>query len=193
MHTKDHWSNLEKCADLFEKVIFPYLRTKKIEVGYPQKQFSLIIMDTFKDQDNEEIKSLCLENNCKLVIVPHNQTNKFQPLDLTINQKVKKFVSNQFNKWYAERVSRQLTNRKSPADAKFSLKLSDYTPLHAKWMVERYEYLKEQKQSVIKRFGKAGIMEAVKSAQDIYTRCENPFDDRHRKQEINYRLFVFVV
>ena len=73
MHTKDHWSNLEKCADLFEKVIFPYLRTKKIEVGYPQEQFSLIIMDTFKDQDNnEEIKSLCLENNCKLVIVPHN-------------------------------------------------------------------------------------------------------------------------
>ena len=29
-------------------------------------------------------------------------------------------------------------------------------------------------------------MEALKSAQDIYTRCENPFDDRHRKQEIKY-------
>ena len=41
-----------------------------------------------------------------------------------------------------------------------------------------YEYLKQQKESVIKRFEKAGIMEAVKSTQDVYTRRENPFDDK---------------
>ena len=87
-------------------------------------------MDTFKGQDNEEIKSLCLENNCELVIVPH---------DLTNNQKAKKFVSNRFNKWYAERVSRQLTNGKLPGDVKVSLKLSNLKPLHAKWVVEMYE------------------------------------------------------
>ena len=49
-----------------------------------------------------------------------------------------------------------------------------------------YEYHKEQKESVIKGFEKAGIMEAVKSAQDIYTRSENPFDDRRSKYDINY-------
>ena len=49
-----------------------------------------------------------------------------------------------------------------------------------------YEYHKEQKESVIKGFEKAGIMEAVKSAQDIYTRCENPFDNRCSNYEINY-------
>ena len=49
-----------------------------------------------------------------------------------------------------------------------------------------YEYLKEQKESLIKGFEKAGIMEAVESAQDIYIRCENPFDGRRRKWEINY-------
>ena len=102
-------------------------------------------MDTFKGQDNEEIKSLCLENNCELVIVPHDLTNKSQPLDLTINQKAKKFVSNRFNKWYAKRVSRQLTNGKLPGDVKVSLKLSNLKPLHAKWVVEMYEYLKQQK------------------------------------------------
>ena len=48
-------------------------------------------------------------------------------------------------------------------------------------MAEIYEYLKELKESVTKGFEKAGITEAEKSAQDIYTRCENPFDDRHRK------------
>ena len=43
------------------------------------------------------------------------------------------------------------------------------------------ECLKYQKESVIKGFEKAGIMQAVRSAQDIYIRYENPFDDRHRK------------
>ena len=32
-------------------------------------------------------------------------------------------------------------------------------------------------------------MKAVKSAQDIYTRTENPFDDRRRKLEINCCLY----
>ena len=76
-----------------------------------------------------------LGKQLRVVIVPHNLTNKFQPLDLIINQKAKKFISNQFNKWYAERVSRQLTNGKSPGDVKICLELSDLKPLHAKWVV----------------------------------------------------------
>ena len=56
-----------------KKIILQYLRAKKIELGYPQEQFSLIIMDTFKGQDNKEIKSFCLENNWK--IVPQIQIN----------------------------------------------------------------------------------------------------------------------
>ena len=71
-------------------------------------------------------------------------------------------------------------------DVKVSLKLSDLKQLRAKWVVEMYEYLKEQKVSLIKGFEKAGIMEAVESAQDIYIRCENPFDGKRRKWEINY-------
>ena len=141
-YTKNQWSNLEKCVDLFKKIMLPYLRAKKIELGYPQEQISLIIMDTFKGQDNEMTKFFCFENNCELVIVSHNLTNKFPPRDLTINQKVEKFLSNKFNKWYEERVSRQLTHQKSLKDVKVSLKLSNLKPQHAKWMVEMYEYLK---------------------------------------------------
>ena len=134
-------------------------------------------MDTFKAQDNEAIKSLCNKNNCELVIVPHNLTNKFQPPDLTINQKAKKYVSSKFNEWYAERVSKQLMNGMRRF-AKVSLKLSDLKPLHAKWIVEMYGDLKQQKESVVKGFEKAGILEAVKMAQEVYARCENPFDEK---------------
>ena len=51
--TLNHWSNLEKCEDLFKVVIFPYLTAKKKDLDYPKDQRSLIIMDTFKGQDNE--------------------------------------------------------------------------------------------------------------------------------------------
>ena len=87
-------------------------------------------------------------------------------------------MSHCFNTWYAERVSKQLTNGKAPAYVKVSLKLSDLKPLHAKWIVEMYNYLKEQKESIIKGFEKAGIIEAVKMAQEVYARCQNPFDER---------------
>ena len=106
--TPNHWSSYEKYVKLFEKIIFPYLKAKNEELGYPKKQYSLIVMDTFKGQDNAEIKALCLKNDCELVIVLHNLTDKFQPLDISINQKAKKFIYHKFNTWYADRVSEQL-------------------------------------------------------------------------------------
>ena len=59
-------------------------------------------MDIFKGQDKEKNKSLCLDNNCELVIVLHNLTNKFKLLYMAINQSAKKFVSSQLERWYAE-------------------------------------------------------------------------------------------
>ena len=52
----------EKCENLFKVIIFPYLSAKKKELGYPEDQRSLIIMDTFKGQDNDEMKRLCAKN-----------------------------------------------------------------------------------------------------------------------------------
>ena len=90
--TTNHWSNLEKCEDLFNVIIRPYLSPKKKELGYSEEQCSLIITDTFKDQENDEMKRLSTKNNCELVIVPHNLTNKFQLLDTSVNQAAKKFI-----------------------------------------------------------------------------------------------------
>ena len=65
-------------------------------------------------------------------MVPYNLTNKFPSLDIIINQKAKKFVSNQFSKWYIERVSDQVTNSNLPDDVKVPLKLRDLKSLYAK-------------------------------------------------------------
>ena len=180
--TPNHWSNYEKCISLFKKIIFPYLKSKKEELGYPKEQYSLIVMDTFKRQDNADIKKLCLKNDCELVIVPHNSTNKFQPLDISINQKAKESVSHKCNTWYADRASEQLRRGAAPGDVKVSMKLSDLKPLHARWIVETFDYLKQQNEPIVNGFGKAGITETVKSVNKVFSRTENPFT---RKRENN--------
>ena len=119
----------------------------------------------------------------ELVIVPHNLTNKFQPLDISINQKAKKFVSHKFNTWYADRVSEQLRRGVAPGDLKVSMKLSDLKPLHARWIVEMFDYLKQQNESIVNGFDKAGITEAVKSANEVFSRIENPFTQKRENNK----------
>ena len=78
-------------------------------------------MDTFKGQDNDILKKKCAENNCDVAIVPHNLTNKFQPLDLSINKAAKSFIQN--NWLFADQVFTQLQNGKDLTDIKISTKL----------------------------------------------------------------------
>ena len=139
-------------------------------------------MDTFKCQDNEEMKQLYAKNNCELVIVPHNLTNKFQPLDISINQSAKKFISNKVNAWYADRDSKQLSNGVAPGNFKVSLKLSNLKPLHVWWIVEIYNHLKHQNDSIIKGFDAAGISKPITCAKDIFTQEEHPFDEQRQQK-----------
>ena len=140
-------------------------------------------MDTFKGQDNADIKKLCLKNDCELVIVPHNLTNGFHPLDISINQKAKKFVSHKFNTWYVDRVREQLRRGVAPGDVKLLMKLSDLKPLHARWIVEMFDYLKQQNESIVNEFDKAGFTEAVKPANEVFSRIENPFTQKRENNK----------
>ena len=105
-YTKSHWSNQVKVTEHFEKVVFPFLDQIKEHMGYPKEQMSLVIMDTFKGQDNDELRKLCMSNNCEVVIVPHKLTNKFQPLDLSINKATKAFISEKYNTWMTNEISK---------------------------------------------------------------------------------------
>ena len=73
------------------------MSVKKKELGYPEEERSLIIMDTCKNKDSDEMKQLSTKNNCELVIVQHNLTKKFQPLGICTNQAEKNYISNKFN------------------------------------------------------------------------------------------------
>ena len=96
------------------------------------------------------MKRLRAKKNCELVLVPHNLANKFQPLDININQAAKEFISDKFNAWYANRVSKNLPNKVAPGDVKVFLRLNDLKPLHVRWIVETCNNLKHQNDSIIK-------------------------------------------
>ena len=85
------------------------------------------------------------------------------------------------NAWYADRVSKQLSNGVAPGDFKVSLKLSDLKPLHAWWIVEIYNHLKHQNNSIIKGLDAAGISDAIACAKGIFTQAENPFDEQRQQ------------
>ena len=58
--------------------IFPYLDQIKENMAYQKEQMLLEIMDTFKGQDNDDLRELCTKNSREIVIIPRNLTNKFQ-------------------------------------------------------------------------------------------------------------------
>ena len=73
----NRWSNTEKAIRFLKKAVFPNFKNVRQTKGYANEQMSIVIMDTSKGQDNEDVAKLCPENNCVFIIVPHNLTNKF--------------------------------------------------------------------------------------------------------------------
>ena len=77
-------------------------------------------MDTFKCFiAYETLKKLCAGNNCDVVIVPHNLTNKFQPLDLSVNKVAKSIIQNKYNDWFLIRYLRSFKREKIPLVLKY--------------------------------------------------------------------------
>ena len=115
-------------------------RSKK----YLLEEHALIIVDTFKGQDNDTLKKLCAENNCDVVILPHSL--KFRPLDLSVNKAAKAFIQNKYNDWFADQVFTQLKNGKDPTDVKIWSKLLELKSIHATWIFEWYNHVIKEKE-----------------------------------------------
>ena len=80
-------------------------------------------------------------------------------------------------------MKKQLSNGIAPGDVKVLLKLSNLKPLHATSIVDTYNDLRKQSDSITKCFDAAGENEAIKFASDVFTRVENPFEE-HRQQPL---------
>ena len=149
----------------------------KVETGYLKEQVSFVIMDTFKGQDNDRMRKFCAKNSCEIAIVPHNLTNEFQPLDISAKKAAKSFVFDKYNSWLANEVSKQLRAGKEVVNVEVSLKLSVIKSLHAKWIVDLYKTLKDDKEMTINDFKSEEITEAIENVNDMVEKVENPFKE----------------
>ena len=117
---------------------------------------------------------------CQVVIVPHNLTNKFQSLDITLNKPAKSFISNKYNEWFRSRFHSNLRKVYRLQMLKYLLVLSSLSVLsyHAKWILELYNHLCHQNKIILNGFKAASITDAVGSANTVLERIENPFSEQ---------------
>ena len=100
--TENHWSNEEKCLEMVAKILIPYVKRTTQELQLRKNQEWLLISDVFKGHWAESVKESVRRSNGKMVPVPSNMTNEFQPLDLTVNQSCKAYLRKQTNTWFSD-------------------------------------------------------------------------------------------
>ena len=158
-----HFSNTTESLKIIDEVIVPYLTEKKNALHLSQDHPSLLIMDVFRGQMTEEVLEKLKINKIFLVRVPANMTHIFQPLDLTVNGHFKQFMKEKFSAWYTEQISIALENGEKLENINISFKITVLKPLHAKWLVEFYNYITsgEKREIITRGFERAGITHAL--------------------------------
>ena len=98
-HAKNNWSNEDKVIKHLQSIIFLFVKSKRAELDFEEKQKCMLIFDVFKAQCTQRVFDLIDENHCVTVFVPANLTHVFQPLDLAINGVAKSFLKSKFIEW----------------------------------------------------------------------------------------------
>ena len=99
------------------------------------------------------------------VYVPANMTHFFQPLDLTVNRCAKQRMRKEFVTYYSSAVKQQLDSGKQLEDIEVDFRLSVLKPLHAKWIVELFNFFTSTRGKEViargwKKYEIVGLMEA---------------------------------
>ena len=91
---------------------------------------ALVIFDVFKGQCTEEVFKMLEDNHIERVVVPANCTDRFQPLDLSVNKPAKEFLRREFQEWFASQIAIQLEDDDQQLNNKqFDKRLSIMKPL----------------------------------------------------------------
>ena len=172
-HSDNHWSNEDIGMEYLKEIIFPYIKSKCKALKLPENTKMWLIFDVFKEQATSAVNDLQKKNDIIAIYVRNNQTNLFQPLDISVNKSAKCFIAEKYQDWYAKKVLQQLNRGVAAHNVKVDVKLSIMRPLHAQWITEMYHHLKRSKQIEFSGFRKVHITEAVNEADQLTQLCES--------------------
>ena len=134
--------------EMITKILIPYIKRKREELNVPNKPW-LLTCNVFKVQWTEAVKNVVKESNRKMVSVPNNWTNYFQPLDLTVNRSSKDVLRKEAQSLYSQEIVKQMEARKRSDQIKVDVRVSVVKPLDAKWIVKYYDYARTKPQLII--------------------------------------------
>lgn len=106
-----HFSNTQVSMKLLDEIIIPYVEKKKNMFNLGEKLPVLLLIDVFSGQMTQPVIDKMAENYIKLVKVPANITQIFQPLDFRENGSAEEFMKSHFTKWYSRCIVQELDNR----------------------------------------------------------------------------------
>ena len=137
-YNETHYSNEKETCKFIEEILQSYNKKVVERENLAADQKSFVIMNVFKGLVTPMVLNLHKGSKIVVVLVPTNMTNFLQPLDLTVNGYVKKFMQGKFNAWYSLQIGNQLDAGKQLQEIDVPLRLSLLKPLHAECLVECY-------------------------------------------------------
>ena len=137
-YNETHYSNEKETCKFIEEILQSCNKKVVERENLAADQKSFVIMNVFKGLVTPMVLNLHKGSKIVVVLVPTNMTNFLQPLDLTVNGYVKKFMQGKFNAWYSLQIGNQLDAGKQLQEIDVPLRLSLLKPLHAECLVECY-------------------------------------------------------
>ena len=145
-----------------ERSIGPVCQKSQTKIISEDQQW-LLIADVFKSHWTKVKRSsgkMC-HNNMTII---------FQPLHISINRSCKSFLWREAQSWYSPEIEKQIKEGKKTHEINVDTRISIMNPLHAKWVVSFYGYMKNQGDIALTGWRKSNIEEVFNSEQD-----SNPF------------------
>ena len=145
----------------------PYVKKIRQKLSLPEDQQWLLIADVFKGHWTDAVVTKVKRSNGKMCVITNNMTNIFQPLDLSVNGSCKSFSRREAQFWYSLQIEKQRKEGKKAHEINVDTRISIMKPLHAKWVVSFYNYMKNHREIVLAGWRKSKIEEVFNSEQDI--------------------------
>ena len=160
-HTENHWSNESTVLRYIDKVINPYLESKRQELELPSNHRALLIMDVFRAHRCKSVLQKLADSNILVVYVPPNSTDQLQPLDLSVNKPIKSVMKSCFVQWYSERVTEQINAGAAIDEICIGLQMSLVKPLSGNWFINAFDHVSRNPDIILKGFRAAGILDIL--------------------------------
>jgi len=161
-HTDSHWSTEKSMLEYVDKVLQPYFSNQRRLLGLQEDHRGLLVLDVFAAHRGELFLQALDRIGVSVRFVPASCTSDLQPLDVAVNDVIKKKLKSKFSEFYAKKVQVALTNGENIENVKIDLSTSNMKIVNARWLVSVMIDISHQHDLIKSAFQLAGISDAVK-------------------------------